>query len=187
MSKQATLANCIAKMYDGGRLDNGGKAGPLPAAKKPANTLLSSLSGVEVKLNLLEAKVEQISDSQAEVLKRLDSVCRGIGSLEREMVRLGQEKEVAAAQRCQAGVLDEVRTLCGETVSLLQSLQQENRHQREKMEGIGRSVSTADKVLAYLADVFRSSRIVDFILRGSVPQTGAAEEVSGSRADKLAC
>ncbi|XP_048886246.1 myosin light chain kinase 3 isoform X2 [Brienomyrus brachyistius] len=176
MSKQATLANCIAKMYEGGKLDNGGKAGPVPGAKKPANTLLSSLGSVEVKLNLLEAKVEQISDSQAEVLKRLDLVCRGIGSLEREVVRLGQEKEVVAARRCQAGILDEVRTLCGETVSLLQSLQQENRHQREKMEGIGRSVSTTDKVLAYLADIFRSSRIVDFILRGSVPQMGATEE-----------
>nr|XP_023674968.1 myosin light chain kinase 3 isoform X3 [Paramormyrops kingsleyae] len=184
MSKQATLANCIAKMYEGGRLDNGGKAGPVPGAKKPANTLLSSLSGVEVKLNLLEAKVEQISDSQAEVLKRLDLVCRGIGSLEREVVRLGQEKEVVAARRCQAGILDEVRTLCGDTVSLLQSLQQENRHQREKMEGIGRSVSTADKVLAYLADIFRSSRIVDFILRGSVPQTGAAEEKKDKSDDK---
>lgn len=182
MSKPATLATCLAKMYEGGKLDNNGA--PTGAAKKPSSSLLSSMGCVDVKLTVLEGKVEQLVRGQADVLRRLDTVCEGMGVLERELAQLkkGSEQPVAPAE---GTLLAEVRALCGETVALLKGVQEEGRCQRVKMEGIASSVSALDKVLAYVGDVFRSSKIVEFIVKGVLPwgrqeqQERAEVEVSG--------
>lgn len=166
MSKPATLATCLAKMYEGGKLDNNGA--PAGAAKKPSSSLLSSMGCVDVKLTVLEGKVEQLVRGQADVLRRLDTVCEGMGVLERELAQLkkGSEQPVAPAE---GTLLAEVRALCGETVALLKGVQAEGRCQRVKMEGIASSVSALDKVLVYVGDVFRSSKIVEFIVKGVLP------------------
>ncbi|KAG5270579.1 hypothetical protein AALO_G00194260 [Alosa alosa] len=166
MSKPATLATCIAKMYEGGKLDNGGTpAGP---AKKPNSNLLTSLGGVDVKLTVLEGKMEQLARGQAEVLRRLDVVCDGMGTLERDLAQLKKSSGQPAAP-AEGTLLAEVRALCGETVALLKGVKEEGRCQRVKMEGIASSVSAVDKVLAYVGEVFRSSKIVEFIVKGIVP------------------
>lgn len=174
------MASCIAKMYEGGKLDNGGA--PTGAVKKPSSNLLSSFGGVEIKLSLLEGKVEQIARGQAEVVRRLDTVCEGLGALGRDLAQLRQGQSRPPSE---GTLLAEVRALCGETVALLKGVQEEGRCQRVKMEGIASSVSAVDKVLAYVGEVFRSSKIVEFILKGIVPwgrqeeQSRAEVEVSG--------
>ncbi|XP_071013741.1 myosin light chain kinase 3-like isoform X2 [Oncorhynchus clarkii lewisi] len=173
MSKPETLASCIAKMYEGGKLDNAGA--PSGAMKKPTNSLLNSLGGMEVKLNQLEVKVEQIACSQTEVLRRLDMVCQGMGMLEKDLAQLRKDRDPQAVDRGSRGgggdpaLFSEVRVMCGETVALLKNLQQEGKWQREKIEGIESSVSAVDKLWGYVGEVFRSSKIVEFILKGIVP------------------
>ncbi|XP_031665443.1 myosin light chain kinase 3-like isoform X2 [Oncorhynchus kisutch] len=173
MSKPETLASCIAKMYEGGKLDNAGA--PSGAMKKPTNSLLNSLGGMEVKLNQLEVKVEQIACSQTEVLRRLDMVCQGMGMLEKDLAQLRKDRDPQAGDRGSRGgggdpaLFSEVRVMCGETVALLKNLQQEGKWQREKIEGIESSVSAVDKLWGYVGEVFRSSKIVEFILKGIVP------------------
>lgn len=159
-------------MYEGGKLDNNGA--PAGAAKKPSSGLLSSMGCVDVKLTVLEGKVEQLVRGQAEVLRRLDAMCEGMGGLERELAQLKRVSEQAAtapapAAPAEGALLAEVRALCGETVALLKGVQEEGRCQRVKMEGIASSVSALDKVLAYVGDVFRSSKIVEFIVKGMLP------------------
>ncbi|KAJ8343674.1 hypothetical protein SKAU_G00310030 [Synaphobranchus kaupii] len=173
MSKQVTLATCIAKMYEGGKRDNSGVSGAGPAVKKPPNTVLNSLSGLEVKLNLLDARVEKIAGSQAEVLKKVDSVFRSVGSMERDVAALKQARDspeaIGGPRDSDPVSLSEIGVLCRETVALLQSLRQEGVKQREKLTGIESSVSTIDKVLRYVSDTFKSSKIVEYILQGIVP------------------
>ncbi|CAB1339569.1 unnamed protein product [Coregonus sp. 'balchen'] len=173
MSKPETLATCIAKMYEGGKLDNAGA--PSRAMKKPTNSLLNSLGGMEVKLNQLEVKVDQITCRQTEVLRRLDMVCQGMGTLGKDLAQLRKDRDPQAGDRDSRGgggdpaLFSEVRVLCGETVALLKNLQQEGKWQREKIEGIESSVSAVDKLWGYVGEVFRSSKIVEFILKGIVP------------------
>ncbi|KTF73170.1 hypothetical protein cypCar_00045320 [Cyprinus carpio] len=171
MSKQATLATCIAKMYDGGRLENSGT--PSGTVKKPNPTLLVSLSNVEVKLNTLEGKVEQIEHTQTEVLHKLSSLCQGMEALERSLKQQGgQESNVIKNGQRESNklpLLIEVRSLCGETVDLLHNLKHENQEQRKKIECMESSLSTLEKVLGYVGDAFRNSKIVAFILNGVVP------------------
>lgn len=174
MNKQVTLATCIAKMYEGGKLDNAGA--PASTSKKANPTLLGTLGNVEDKLNLLENKVEQIANTQATLLQKLDGVSQGMEALEKNFAQLkkdtlGQSK-VKSTQKDARQVgsdVTEVKMLCEETVALLKSLKQEGQLQRKKIEGIESSVSTLDKVLGYVGEAFRSSKIVEFILNGVVP------------------
>ncbi|XP_052457402.1 myosin light chain kinase 3-like isoform X1 [Carassius gibelio] len=171
MSKQATLASCIAKMYDGGRLEHSGA--PSGTVKKPNPTLIGSLSNVEVKLNTLEGKVEQIEHTQTEVLHKLSSLCQGMEALERSLKQQGgQESNVIKNGQRESNklpFLTEVRALCGETVDLLHNLKHEGQEQRKKIECMESSLSTLEKVLGYVGDAFRNSKIVAFILNGVVP------------------
>ncbi|XP_071393489.1 myosin light chain kinase 3 [Centroberyx affinis] len=183
MNKRVTLANCIAKMYEGGKLDNAGASSG--AVKKPPSTtgLLTTLGGVEIRLIQLEGRVEQIASGQAEVLRRLEVVCQGLGSLEKDLTQIRRihEREgelqtgdgSKTASPCAGGgepaLLSEVKGLYGEMVALLKNLQQEGKRQRERLEGIEGSVSALDRVLGYVGEVFRSSKVVEFILKGVVP------------------
>ncbi|KAG7473606.1 hypothetical protein MATL_G00097650 [Megalops atlanticus] len=173
MSKQVTLATCIARMYEGGKLDNVGASGAGSLVKKPTNTLLNSLSGLEVKLNLLDARVDQIARNQEEVLKKLDLVCQGLGSLERDVSSMKQERDssdtVGGHRGDDLASFSEIKDLYSETVEILQTLQQEGIRQREKIAGIESSVSTMDKVLGYMGNIFQNSMIVKYILQGIVP------------------
>ncbi|KAL6461367.1 hypothetical protein MHYP_G00295110 [Metynnis hypsauchen] len=174
MNKQVTLATCIAKMYEGGKLDGSGAAAGKP--KKASPTLLGTLGDVEDKLNLLEGKVEQIACTQTMVIQKLDLVSQGMDALEKTFVQFKQDmlgrsvvKPTQKDARQAGSEVAEVRSLCEETVALLKSLKQEGQVQRKKIEGIESSVSTLDKVLGYVGEAFRSSKIVEFILNGVVP------------------
>ncbi|XP_055063617.2 myosin light chain kinase 3 isoform X1 [Misgurnus anguillicaudatus] len=174
MSKQETLASCIARMYEGGRLEKSGT--PPGTVKKQRPALVGNLNNVEVKLNVLEGKVEQIECVQTEVLQKLSSLCQGMESLEKCLMQHkpgAQESNlIKNGQRDTTNkhpLLTEVRSLCGETVDLLHDLKQESQQQRKKIEGIESSLSTLDKVLRYVGDAFRNSKIVEFILNGVVP------------------
>ncbi|XP_077085246.1 myosin light chain kinase 3 isoform X1 [Siphateles boraxobius] len=172
MSKQ-TLATCIAKMYEGSRLETSGT--PSGTVKKPSPTLIGSLSNVEVKLNNLEGKVEQIECTQTEVLHKLSLLCQGMEALERSLLphRHGAQESngIKNGQResNKLPLLTEVRSLCGETVDLLHNLKQESQQQRKKIECMESSLSTLEKVIGYVGDAFRNSKIVEFILYGVVP------------------
>ncbi|XP_067273400.1 myosin light chain kinase 3 [Pseudorasbora parva] len=171
MSKQATLATCIAKMYEGSRLEKSGT--PSGTVKKPSPTLIGSLSNVEVKLNNLEGKVGQIELTQMEVLHKLSLLCQGMEALERSLMQHkqgAQESNVINGQReSKLPLLTEVRSLCGETVDLLQDLKHDSQQQRKKIESMESSLSTLEKVIGYVGNAFRNSKIVEFILSGVVP------------------
>ncbi|KAI4899880.1 hypothetical protein NFI96_012073 [Prochilodus magdalenae] len=174
MNKQVTLATCIAKMYEGGKLDSSGATAGTP--KKANPTLLGTLGNVEYKLNLLEGKVEQIANTQAILLQKLDLVSQGMEALEKNLVQFKQDtlersvvKPTQKDVRQASSEVAEVRSLCEETVTLLKNLNQEGQVQRKKIEGIESSVFTLDKVLAFVGEAFRSSKIVEFILNGVVP------------------
>ncbi|XP_036439788.1 myosin light chain kinase 3 [Colossoma macropomum] len=174
MNKQVTLATCIAKMYEGGKLDSSGAAAGKP--KKASPTLLGTLGDVEDKLSLLEGKVEKIANTQTVVLQKLDLVSQGMDALEKNLVQFKQDmlgrsvvKPTQKDAKQAGGEVAEVRSLCEETVALLKNLKQEGQVQRKKIEGIESSVSTLDKVLGYVGEAFRSSKIVEFILNGVVP------------------
>ncbi|XP_051970982.1 myosin light chain kinase 3-like isoform X1 [Xyrauchen texanus] len=173
MSKQETLATCIARMYEGVRLENPGM--PSGTIKKTSSTLIGSLSKVEVKLNVLEGKVEQIECTQTEVIQKLSLLCHGMESLERSLMqhKLGSQESNPVKNGQVEGnklpLLTEVTSLCGETVDLLHNLKQESQQQRKKIDCIESSLSTMDKVLGYVGDAFRNSKILEFILNGVVP------------------
>uniref|UniRef100_W5MDZ0 Myosin light chain kinase 3 n=1 Tax=Lepisosteus oculatus TaxID=7918 RepID=W5MDZ0_LEPOC len=131
-----------------------------------SSQVISNLNVMDNKLNVLDAKVEKIVSSQGDVLKKLDMVYQGIGNLEKDMAKLQLMKEpTVTAESFQ----NEIRSLNTETVKLLKCLQQDGKKQREKIDGIEHSVSAINKVIKFVGETFRSSKIVEYILKGTVP------------------
>nr|XP_015223855.1 PREDICTED: myosin light chain kinase 3 isoform X1 [Lepisosteus oculatus] len=190
MSKQVSLAACIAKMYDGATRDNTGDSGAGSAVKKPnSSQVISNLNVMDNKLNVLDAKVEKIVSSQGDVLKKLDMVYQGIGNLEKDMAKLQLMKEPTVTaesfQKCDSTLFSEIRSLNTETVKLLKCLQQDGKKQREKIDGIEHSVSAINKVIKFVGETFRSSKIVEYILKGTVPwRKGSLLESNEEKKDK---
>ena len=185
MSKPETLASCIAKMYDGTKADASGAASG--AVRKPCiipgSGIVNALGSMEVKLGRLESHVERVAAGHADVLQRLDMVCKGLGSLEKGLAQIqrtwGGEAEVWAVDNQKGrstsseegapAACSEVGGLCRENMKLLKNLTQEGKSQRERLAGIEESVSAVDTMLEYIAEVFQSSKVVEFTLRGDVP------------------
>ncbi|XP_076856835.1 myosin light chain kinase 3 [Brachyhypopomus gauderio] len=177
MSKQATLATCIAKMYEGAKVDQAKAASETP--KKASPTLLGSLNAVEHRLAVLEGRVDQMTGVQTAVLQKLDSVCQGLRALDQSMAQLRQDvlrqptvkstHEDTGQGRDNPAACTEVRALCGEMVLLLKSLNHEGQQQRKEMEGIDSSVSRLEKAFGCMGDAFHSSKIMEFFLSGVVP------------------
>ncbi|XP_059927917.1 myosin light chain kinase 3 isoform X1 [Gadus macrocephalus] len=185
MSKPETLASCIAKMYDGTKANTSGAASG--AVRKPCiipgSGIVNALGSMEVKLVRLESHVERIASGHADVLQRLDMVCKGLGSLEKGLAKiqrtLGREAEFQAVDNqtdrstsSKEGVQNacsEVEGPCWENRKLLKNLTQEGKSQRERLAGIEESVSSVDTMLEYIAEVFQSSKVVEFTLKGDVP------------------
>ena len=185
MNKPETLASCIAKMYDGTKADTSGAASG--AVRKPCiipgSGIVNALGSMEVKLVRLESHVERIASGHADVLQRLDMVCKGLGCLEKGLAQiqrtLGREAECQAVDNqtdrstsSKEGVQNacsEVEGPCWENRKLLKNLTQEGKSQRERLAGIEESVSSVDTMLEYIAEVFQSSKVVEFTLKGDVP------------------
>ncbi|XP_041077399.1 myosin light chain kinase 3-like isoform X2 [Polyodon spathula] len=170
MNKQMSLTACIAKMYEGGTLDRAGGTRTNSPMKKPG----TSLSAIDNKLNLLDEKVEKISKSQAEVMKKLEAVYQSIRNLENGIARLKPAKEPPSSgedhlKQGELSLYNEIKALCTESVNLLKSLQQETNKQREKIDVIELSVSTTDRVITFVGEIFKSSKILAYILKGTVP------------------
>ncbi|XP_026884092.2 myosin light chain kinase 3 [Electrophorus electricus] len=173
MSKQATLATCIAKMYEGAKLDNARAASERP--KKVSPKLLGT---VEEKLSLLEGRVDQVVSMQTAMFQKLDSVCQGLGALDQSLAQLRQDvlgqhtvkstHEDTGQGRDDPAVCTEVRALCSEMVTLLKSQQREGQLQSKELEHTDNSVSRLEKAFGHMEDTFRSSKIMEFILSGMV-------------------
>lgn len=186
MSKRATLASCIAKMYDAGKSDNPGAASG--AVRKPCvipgTGIVSTLGSMEVKLIQLERHVEQLASGHTDVLHRLDMVCKGLGSLEKGLAQIqrnwGREANFCAldnsrglspsAEEGGPSLSSDIRGLCWENMKLLKNLTREGKSHGERLAGIEESVSTVDTMVEYIAEVFQSSKFIDFFLKGNVPR-----------------
>ncbi|KAG7276887.1 hypothetical protein CRUP_008024 [Coryphaenoides rupestris] len=172
-------------MYDGGKSDNLGAASG--AVRKPGvipgTGILSTLGSMEVKLIQLERHVEQIASGHADVLHRLDMVCKGLGSLEKGLAQIqsnwGREANFCALDNSRGlspsvedgapSLSSDVSGLCWENMKLLKNLTREGKSHRERLASIEESVSTVDTMVEYIAEVFQSSRLVQFFLKGDVP------------------
>ncbi|KAE8609046.1 hypothetical protein XENTR_v10011701 [Xenopus tropicalis] len=160
MSKENSLATCLAKMYEN-KFDQ----------SKSANKSPGVVSNMDKKLNLLNEKMDKILHFQEDVMGKLEYVHHNMDMLEKGMDML------AALRGPSQQILHENVDIsqspghnsCSNLIRLLKLIHEDSVIHREKLDSLERMVSTMDKVVAFVGSTLRNSKIVDFILKGTVP------------------
>lgn len=156
------------------------KSESIVQAKKPSGphqgTVANNLSTMDGKLNLLNEKIDQIVNFQGQVLKKLELMSEGMCDLENNIVLKGGGEEVGERR----GTTDplphshcpghsEMKPLFTELLRLVMSVHEGAAKQKEKLDGIEKTVSAVGKAVHFVGETFKNSHVVQFILKGTVP------------------
>ncbi|XP_532569.5 myosin light chain kinase 3 [Canis lupus familiaris] len=133
-----------------------------PAAGK------ACLTTMDTKLNVLNEKVDKLLHFQEDVTEKLQCVCQGLGHLEQGLHRL-EARQVpgpAGAARTPAAA---AQAGWPEVLELVRAVRQEAAQHGARLEALLGMLVAVDKVVAVVGAVFQNSKVVDFIMQGSVP------------------
>ncbi|CAN2389368.1 sarcomerogenesis [Pristimantis euphronides] len=183
MNRQDSITSCLAKMYES-KLDH--SAGP-------GKSLMKSPGGVhttDLKLSLLNEKMDKLLNFQEDVMGKLEMVYQGMDVLERGMDRLSVSqgaglRKLDEQQDTNDGK-EQVNEQGGfnELIHLLKVLHMDSVIQQEKIDGLQKVVSTMDKVVEFVGNTLRNSKIVDFILKGTMPWRKETREEAKEKSEE---
>nr|XP_030138475.3 myosin light chain kinase 3 isoform X2 [Taeniopygia guttata] len=154
---------------------------------------VNTLSTVDKKLYLLNEKVDKLLHFQEDLTGKLQRVDRGIAGVENGMNKLtvsraapddtealqkGPKEPDSAAQA-------DVQSMCSEVLNLMRAAQLDASKHKERLAKIEKRVDTLDKVITFVGEVLKNSKVVDFILKGIVPwKKGSLLEIPVEAKDK---
>ncbi|XP_027947050.1 myosin light chain kinase 3 [Eumetopias jubatus] len=126
------------------------------------------LTTMDKKLNVLNEKVDKLLHFQEDVSEKLQCVYQGMGHLEQGLHRL------EAYQILGPGGADHnppAHSQAGwpEVLELVRAVRQDAAQHGARLEALFRMVVAVDKAIALVGAVFQNSKVVDFIMQGSVP------------------
>uniref|UniRef100_A0A8C9P423 Myosin light chain kinase 3 n=1 Tax=Spermophilus dauricus TaxID=99837 RepID=A0A8C9P423_SPEDA len=126
------------------------------------------LTTMDKKLNMLNEKVDKLLHFQEDVTEKLQCVCQGMGHLEQGLHRLEAFQGLGPGAADSAPPAD---TQAGwtEVLELVRAVRQDGAQHGAKLEALFRMVLAVDRAIALVGAVFQNSKVVDFIMQGSVP------------------
>ncbi|XP_006872638.1 PREDICTED: myosin light chain kinase 3 [Chrysochloris asiatica] len=127
-----------------------------------------SLNTMDSKINMLNEKVDKLLHFQEDITEKLQCVCHGMGHLEQGLHRLEASRAPGLAG---AGGLSPADPQAGspEVLELVRAVRQDAAQHSTRLEALFRMVVAVDKAIAFLGAMFQNSKVVDFIMQGSVP------------------
>lgn len=126
------------------------------------------------RLNLLNEKVDKLLHFQEDLTGKLQRVDQGLDNLGKGLHKLSVSQAPAdliggakwGVKAEDGALLMGTQNTCSEVLQLMKAVHQDDRERLEKVERI---VDSVDKVVKYLAETFKNSKVIDFILKGGVP------------------
>ncbi|XP_059680645.1 myosin light chain kinase 3 isoform X2 [Gavia stellata] len=173
-------------------------AGSLDLAEENALTKLqptkvNSLSMMDKKLNLLNEKLDKLLHFQEDLTGKLQRVNKGIDDVEKGINKLTASRaapDETDAMKKGLKVSDsthqtDVQSICSEVLKLMKAAQLDASKHKERLAKIEKRVDTLDKVITFVGEVLKNSKVVDFILKGIVPwKKGSLLEILVEAKDK---
>ncbi|XP_032469693.1 myosin light chain kinase 3 [Phocoena sinus] len=126
------------------------------------------LTTMDQKLNVLDEKVDKLLNFQEDVMEKLQCVYRGMGHLEQGLHRLEASRILGPAGADCTPPAD-MQAGWPEVLELVRAGRQDVAQQGARLEALFRMVVAVDKAIALLGAVLQNSKVVDFIMQGSVP------------------
>ncbi|NWI71205.1 MYLK3 kinase, partial [Todus mexicanus] len=132
---------------------------------------------MDKKLNLLNEKMDKILHFQEDLTGKLQRVNKGIDDVEKGINKLTVSRaapDETDAMKKGLMVSDsthqpDIQSICSEVLKLVKAAQLDASKHKERLAKIEKRVETLDKVITFMGEVLKNSKVVDFILKGIVP------------------
>ncbi|XP_039208397.1 myosin light chain kinase 3 isoform X5 [Crotalus tigris] len=129
---------------------------------------------MDKKLNLINEKVDKLLHFQEDLTEKIWKVNEGIDDLEKGLHQLSASHSpvdpICGIHRSKDGVQQvETQNTYTEILNLVKATRHGASKYQEKMEKVETAVDAIDKMVKCLEEMFRNSKMVDFILKGCVP------------------
>ncbi|XP_068058726.1 myosin light chain kinase 3 isoform X2 [Anomalospiza imberbis] len=154
---------------------------------------VNSLCTVDKKLYLLNEKVDKLLHFQEDLTGKLQRVDRSIAGVENGINKLTVSRATPDdTDALQKGLKEpdsaaqaDVQSMCSEVLNLMRAAQLDASKHKERLAKIEKRVDTLDKVITFVGEVLKNSKVVDFILKGIVPwKKGSLLEIPVEAKDK---
>uniref|UniRef100_A0A8C3J828 Myosin light chain kinase 3 n=1 Tax=Calidris pygmaea TaxID=425635 RepID=A0A8C3J828_9CHAR len=147
------------------------------ALTKLQPTKVNNLSMMDKKLYLLNEKMDKLLHFQEDLTGKLQRVNKGIDDVEKGINKLTVSRaapDETDAMKKGLKVSDsahqtDVQSMCSEVLKLMKAAQLDASKHKERLAKIEKRVDTLDKVITFVGEVLKNSKVVDFILKGIVP------------------
>ncbi|XP_009461780.1 PREDICTED: myosin light chain kinase 3 [Nipponia nippon] len=163
------------------------------ALTKLQPTKVNNLSMMDKKLNLLNEKMDKLLHFQEDLTGKLQRVNKGIDDVEKGITKLTASRaapDETDAMKKGLKVSDsthqtDIQSICSEVLKLMKAAQLDASKHKERLAKIEKRVDTLDKVITFVGEVLKNSKVVDFILKGIVPwKKGSLLEILVEAKDK---
>ncbi|XP_053934618.1 myosin light chain kinase 3 isoform X2 [Cuculus canorus] len=163
------------------------------ALAKLQPTKVNTLSMMDKKLSLLNEKMDKLLHFQEDLTDKLQQVNKGTDDVEKGITKLTVSQaapDETDAMKKGLKVSDgaqqtDVQSICSEVLKLIKAAQVDASKHRERLAKIERRVDTLDKVITFMGEILKNSKVVDFILKGIVPwKKGSLLEILDEAKDK---
>ncbi|KAF5919740.1 hypothetical protein HPG69_000341 [Diceros bicornis minor] len=134
----------------------------LPASGK------TCLTTVDKKLNMLNEKVDKLLHFQEDVTEKLQCMYQGMGHLQQGLHRLEASRVLGPAGADHTPPAD-VQAGWPEVLEVVRAVRQDAAQHGARLEALFRMMVAVDKAIALVGAVFQNSKVVDFIMQGSIP------------------
>ncbi|NWX73952.1 MYLK3 kinase, partial [Alca torda] len=148
---------------------------------------------MEKKLYLLNEKMDKLLHFQEDLTGKLQRVNKGIDNVEKGINKLTVSRaapDETDAMKKRLKVSDgthqaDIQSICSEVLKLMKAAQLDASKHKERLAKIEKRVDTLDKVITFVGEVLKNSKVVDFILKGIVPwKKGSLLEILVEAKDK---
>ncbi|NXI94231.1 MYLK3 kinase, partial [Psophia crepitans] len=145
------------------------------------------------KLNLLNDKMDKLLHFQEDLTGKLQRVNKGIDDVEKGINKLTVSRaapDETDAMKKGLQVSDsthqtDLQSICSEVLKLVKAAQLDASKHKERLAKIEKRVDMLDKVITFVGEVLKNSKVVDFILKGIVPwKKGSLLEIFVEAKDK---
>ncbi|NWY10643.1 MYLK3 kinase, partial [Aphelocoma coerulescens] len=148
---------------------------------------------VDKKLYLLNEKMDKLLHFQEDLTGKLQRVDRSIADVGNGINKLTVSRaapdDTDAMQKGlkvpDSAAQADVQSICSEVLNLMKAAQLDASKHKERLAKIEKRVDTLDKVITFVGEVLKNSKVVDFILKGIVPwKKGSLLEIPVEAKDK---
>ncbi|NWX98448.1 MYLK3 kinase, partial [Nothoprocta ornata] len=148
---------------------------------------------MDKKLNLLNEKVDKLLHFQEDLTGKLQQLYKGIDDIEKDINKLTLSRAAPDETDAMKNVLKlsdtthqaDIQSICSEVLKLMKAVQLDASKHKERLTKIEKRVDTLDKVITFMGEIFKNSKVVDFILKGIVPwKKGSLLEILVEAKDK---